>query len=219
MNLFHILGPVMIGPSSSHTAGAARIGYVARKLLGEDPVQIEIRLHGSFASTGDGHGTPMALVGGMLGMKPDDERLPQSFEIARNLGISIVRKNVYLRDAHPNTAVLIVQGKQRQLEIQAESLGGGSIRISKIDGIDTNFNGDYPTLIVHNLDEPGHVAGVTAVLAARQINLATMQLYRNARGGYAVMILESDQCIPDDIVKEIEQMPGIIKVTYLNMDV
>ena len=201
MNLFHILGPVMIGPSSSHTAGAARIGYVARKLLGEDPVQIEIRLHGSFASTGDGHGTPMALVGGMLGMKPDDERLPQSFEIVRNLGISIV------------------QGKQRQLEIQAESLGGGSIRISKIDGIDTNFNGDYPTLIVHNLDEPGHVAGVTAVLAARQINLATMQLYRNARGGYAVMILESDQCIPDDIVKEIEQMPGIIKVTYLNMDV
>lgn len=218
MNLFHILGPVMIGPSSSHTAGAARIGYVARKLLGEEPKQVEICLHGSFASTGDGHGTPMAIVGGLLGMKPDDERLPQSFEFAQMLGVEITRRTIHLREAHPNTVVLLVKGTQRQLEIQAESTGGGAIRICKIDGIDTNFNGDFPTLIVHNIDEPGHVAGVTALLAKCDINLATMQLYRNARGGYAVMILESDQCIPGNVVSEIERMPGIIKVTYLNMD-
>ena len=208
----------MIGPSSSHTAGAARIGYVARKLLGEEPIYIDIGLHGSFAATGDGHGTPMAIVGGLLGMKPDDERLPQSFELAHSLGIEIIRHNIYLREAHPNTAVLFVKGKKRQLEIQAESLGGGTIRICKIDGINTNFNGDYPTLIVHNIDEPGHVAGVTALLAKRQINLATVQLYRDERGGYAVMVIESDQRIPEDVLYEIEEMPGIIKVTYLNMD-
>ena len=121
MNLFDIVGPVMIGPSSSHTAGAARIGYVARKLLGEEPTRIEMRLHGSFASTGDGHGTPQALVGGLLGMRPDDERLPQSFLLAQALGIEVERRNIHLRDAHPNTVILLVQGRQRSLEIQAES--------------------------------------------------------------------------------------------------
>lgn len=218
MNLFDIVGPVMIGPSSSHTAGAARIGYVARKLLGEEPTRIEMRLHGSFASTGDGHGTPQALVGGLLGMRPDDERLPQSFLLAQALGIEVERRNIHLRDAHPNTVILLVQGRQRSLEIQAESLGGGVIRVCKIDGIEANFHGDVPTLVVHNIDEPGHVAGVTALLARRGINLATMQLYRSARGGYAVMIVESDQAIPSDAIYEIEQMPGILKVTYLNTE-
>ena len=215
MNLFDIVGPVMVGPSSSHTAGAVKIGYVARKLLGDEPVYAEILLYGSFLATGNGHGTKYALVAGLLGMRPDDENIPNSFEIAKEKGMEISFGEADLREAHPNSALLRITGKSgRKLEIVGESLGGSLINIAKIDGLSANFSGDYPTLIVHNQDKPGYVADVTRMLSENSINIATLQLYRGSRGGHAVMIIECDQEIPKEAVRMLEAHEGIEKVTY-----
>lgn len=218
MNIFDILGPVMVGPSSSHTAGAVRIGAISRKLLADKPVSAEIYFHGSFASTGVGHGTDKAVIAGLLGMDTDDMRIPQSFEIAEKEGLDFSISTVNLKEAHPNSALIKLKGERgRELEILAASVGGGRISIEKIDGIETHFSGDYPTLVVHNVDQPGHVAEVTSALSHHAINIATLNLYRDKRGGYAVMIIETDQTIPESVVKWLEHLEGVIKVTYINV--
>ena len=184
MNIMDIIGPVMVGPSSSHTAGAVKIGQISRKLLAEPVQQAEICFHGSFLATGKGHGTDRALVAGLLGLAVDDENIPNSFAIAaeRNLTFSI--HGIDLGDAHPNTVKMKLTGESgRMLEIVAASIVGGQIRICEIDGLTANFCGEYPTLIVHNLDQPGHVTEVTSMLAHKSVNIATMQLYRDSRGG------------------------------------
>lgn len=216
MNIFDILGPIMVGPSSSHTAGAVRIGYVTHTLLGCQVAEAEIGLHGSFAATGRGHGTDKALVAGLLGMQPDDMRIPDSLEEARKQNMKVSFRNVQISGAHPNTAYLKVTGVNgKTLEVQASSLGGGRIMINKLDGITVNCTGENPTLIVHNQDQPGHVAEVTSLLAGYHVNIATLNLYREKKGGYAVMVIESDQTVAPEILHEIESMEGILKVTYL----
>lgn len=216
MSIFDIIGPIMVGPSSSHTAGAVRIGLVARWLLAEDIQSAEILLYGSFLATGKGHGTQKALVAGLLGMKPDDYRIPDSIKIAGEKGITINFGEAHLKEAHPNTVQIRLVGVTgKELEVIGESLGGSRINIAQIDGIETNFSGDCPTLIVHNLDQPGHVSEVTSMLAHKSVNVASMQLYRSGRGGRAVMVLECDQEIPEDGIKWLEKIEGVLKVTYL----
>ena len=191
MNLYDIIGPVMVGPSSSHTAGAVKIGYVSRKLMAQPIVKAQILLYGSFLATGKGHGTQIAIVAGLLGMKTDDSRIPESFQLAKEAGMEISFGEAELKDAHPNSAQLILTGADgKELEIVGESIGGSRINIASIDGLSANFSGDYPTLIVHNLDQPGHVAEVTGMLSHKSVNIATMQLYRAGRGGHAVMVIE-----------------------------
>lgn len=215
MELFDIIGPVMVGPSSSHTAGAVRIGYVASRLLGEKPKEAKILLQGSFLDTGKGHGTDKALVAGLLGMKPDDYEIADSLEIAKRENVHIEFGEAMLSDAHPNTAEIILTGESGAvLDVVGESVGGGKINIAKIDGIDTNFSGECPTLIVHNLDQPGHVSEVTSMLAHKSVNIASMQLYRSHRGGRAVMVVECDQEIPRDGIDWLSHVEGVIKVTY-----
>ena len=219
MNIFEILGPVMVGPSSSHTAGAARIGYIARKLMNDDIKKADIYLHGSFWDTGKGHGTDKALIAGLLGMKADDERIPRSFQIAKECNIDFSFSHIQLRNVHPNTVKLnLTSVKGNTLEIVASSIGGGRINICKIDGLNVNFSGDYPTLIVHNLDQPGHVTEVTSMLSHKSVNIATMQLYRQKRGGQAVMVIECDQEVPMESVEWLKKLEGIIKVTYLSKE-
>ncbi|MTQ97899.1 L-serine ammonia-lyase, iron-sulfur-dependent, subunit beta [Pseudoflavonifractor sp. BIOML-A6] len=218
MNLFDIMGPIMVGPSSSHTAGAVRIGLITRKLLGRPPVRAELLLHGSFAATGKGHGTDRALVAGLLGMGPDDPDIPRSFALAERAGLLVRIGSVVLRGAHPNSVLLKVEDERgNTLEVNASSLGGGRVRVNAIDGLDASFTGDYPTLIIRNEDRPGAVAEVTSILSRRKVNIATMQLYRNMRGGLAVMVMESDQDIWQEAVEELRSCPGIVRVTYLNM--
>jgi len=217
MRLFDVLGPVMIGPSSSHTAGAAKIGYTAQKLLGDIPVDADIGLYGSFATTGRGHGTDRALVAGLLGLRPDDPRLPDSFGLAREQGMKFSIHPVELRSAHPNTAVLRLTSRTgRVLSMKAASVGGGRIRVTEIDGVPADFGGDSNTLIIHNEDTPGCIAEVTTSLALRRINIASMQVFRAGTGSYAVMVLECDSHIPHPLVQQL--MPGILKVTCLNVD-
>lgn len=218
MNLFDILGPVMVGPSSSHTAGAVRIGYISRRLLQETPVYAEILLHGSFATTGVGHGTDKALIAGLLGMQPDDMRIPKSFELAQQEGLAFTFTNKALKDAHPNTAVLKLAGKSgRSVTVQAASIGGGRIQIHRLDGVEVNFSAEKPTLIVNNVDQPGHVAEVTSMLAHKSVNVATMRLYRDKRGGCAVMVIETDQRIPEESVKWLKRLEGVLNVIYIEV--
>lgn len=218
MNIFEILGPVMVGPSSSHTAGAVRIGLMTRRLLGQKPVKARIGMYGSFLATGRGHGTDRAVVAGLLGMKPDDIRIPESFELAAADGLSFSFEEANLSGAHPNTVLLEVEGDGgRELSVQASSLGGGRIMVNRLDGIDVNCTCEMPTLIVHNMDQPGHVAEVTSMLSYKSVNIANMSLYRDKRGGRAVMVVETDQPIPEEALRWLEHLEGILKVTYINV--
>mgnify|MGYP004597735659 FL=1 len=216
MNIFEILGPVMVGPSSSHTAGAVRIGYVCRKLMGEKIVTADIGLYGSFLLTGKGHGTPQAIVAGLLGMTPDDAKIPNSFEIAKAQGLKFTIGEAKLKEAHPNSVLLKLTGESgKELEVIGESLGGSIINIAQIDGLPANISGDYPTLIASNMDVPGMVAKVSKVLFNAKINIAQMHLYRASRGKNSVLIAECDQEIEDKTLNDIRDLDGIMKVSYL----
>lgn len=219
INIFDMMGPVTVGPSSSHTAGAARIGNMGRTLLGEEVARADIGLHGSFAETGFGHGTDRALLAGLLGMKPDDLRIPNAYEEANRAGMAYSFRTVELRDAHPNTALLELTGKSgKQLTLQASSIGGGAIVVNKIDGIDVNFTGDFNTLIVRNQDESGSVAAITSILSQVHINVANMSVNRHRRGGDALMVIETDQHIKPRQVEFLSELPGILSVTYYDKE-
>ena len=215
MNILDILGPVMVGPSSSHTAGAVRIGRMARTLLGGEPVKARIGLYGSFAETGQGHGTDRALVAGLLGMKPDDLDIPRSFEVAAERGLSFAFETVRLREAHPNTAVLTVEdARGKTLELQAASTGGGRIRVDRLNGVEVCFTGMFNTLIVRHQDIAGEVANVTRELADVKINIANMSLCRDRRGGDALMVIETDQRVPPVARVFISELRGVKNLTY-----
>ena len=219
MNLFDIIGPVMVGPSSSHTAGAVKIGYVSRKLMAQPVIKAEILLYGSFLATGKGHGTQLAIVAGLLGMKTDDPKIPDSFQLAKEAGMEVSFGEAKLKEAHPNSVQLILTGEDgRRLEVVGESIGGSRINIASIDGATANFSGEYPTLIVHHRDQPGHVAEVTSMLSHKSVNIATMQLYRAGRGGQAVMVMECDHEVPEQSVRWLTRLEGIEKVTYYSLE-
>lgn len=214
MNLFDILGPVMVGPSSSHTAGAVRLGRIARRLLGEGtPCSANITLFGSFAATGCGHGTDRALIAGLLGFQPDDERIAGSFGWAEKAGLSFSFATSHVGGEHPNTARVDLVGRSgKTLSMIGSSLGGGRIMVVEMNGLRANFSGDLPTLIVQNIDQPGHVNEVTGMLTERGINIATMQLYRDHPGGNAVMIIEMDKPASKAIVESLSKAEGIKRV-------
>lgn len=220
MNLFDILGPVMVGPSSSHTAGAVRLGRTARRLLGEGtPRSAAITLYGSFAATGHGHGTDRALIAGLLGFQPDDERIAHSFDLAHDAGMTFTFTLSRTAEEHPNTARIDLVGKSgKTLSMIGCSLGGGRIMVVEMNGLRANFSGDLPTLIVQNVDQPGHVSEVTSMLAQRGVNIATMQLYRDHPGGNAVMIIETDKAVPQESLTWLESCEGITRVTFIDAE-
>lgn len=209
VSLLDIIGPVMVGPSSSHTAGACRIGLFARGLLGTQPESALVELHGSFARTGVGHGTDRAIAGGLLGFAPDDERLRSSLEWAEKLGLSITFSNVKLRgDHHPNTTRITVSRGSATARVTGSSLGAGRILITDIDGFPVDITGSYPTLIFVAHDEPGIVAAVTAALAAEGDNIATMRVSRRGKGGDAIHVYELDDAPTEGAVNRIRALPA-----------
>ena len=215
MHVFDIIGPIMVGPSSSHTAGAARIGRVARRLLNEDVVSARIGLYGSFAATAVGHGTDRALIAGLLDMDVSDLRLRDSFEIAKAQGLEYAFYPIELRDAHPNTVQLDVSGSTRTLSLRAASIGGGSIRVDELNSMPVNFSGNEHTLVIPHRDQPGVIAQVSGVLAYQAVNIATMQVSRERAGGEAVMVLEVDAIPTDRVINALSALPGIERVSLL----
>lgn len=220
MNLFDIVGPVMVGPSSSHTAGAAKIGNVARRLLGEDVKKAVVLFHGSFLETGKGHGTDRALLAGLLGYSCDAKEIPYSFKVAKEKGMEYEFGAIDLGDhAHPNSVKLLLTGVTgKKLALVAASIGGGRISVEEVDGLQCHFSGDSNTLIVQNDDTPGKIALITTTLAQTNINIATMQLSRSGRGSHAVTIIETDHPVPKEALAFLAECEGILKVTYLKKE-
>lgn len=216
MDVFDIVGPVMVGPSSSHTAGAARIGLVARALLGEEPVRAEIRLHGSFARTWRGHGTDKALTAGILGLAPDDERLRESLALAKEAGLEVVFCETALENAHPNTALVTLTGRSgRTVSIQGASVGGGNILISRVNGMEAALTGQYTALIVLHRDAPGTIAAVTEELGLHGVNICNFRLARREKGGTAVMTIEMDGAPDPALSGRVAALPNVLSATML----
>lgn len=193
MSLLDMIGPVMIGPSSSHTAGACRLGLVAHHLLGETPRKATIGLHASFAKTGRGHGTHLAIIAGILGFHPHDPRLPQAFEEAKAAGLEFQFRDVDLGDVHPNTAHIDLHGDTQHVTMQGSSTGGGVIHVTQVQGLGVNFSGASPTLIVRYRDAIGVIARLASTIAAAECNIATLTCTREGRGGQALLAVELDQ--------------------------
>ena len=219
MNLFDIVGPVMIGPSSSLTAGAARIGRVARRLLGEDVAEARVGFCGSFARTWRGHGTDRAVVGGLMDVAADDARLRDSLDEAKRRGLSVTFEEIQLKGAHPNTVRLRLRGVSgKRIEVTGASVGGGSIEIREIDGLSLRVTAQKHTLIIAHRDTPGIIARVSSLLAGAPVNIATMQVARSAAGGKAMTTMELDELPPDEIIAALKVMKGVESVTMLRAD-
>lgn len=192
MSLLDMIGPVMIGPSSSHTAGACRLGLVAHHLLGEVPRRAVIGLHASFAKTGRGHGTHLALVAGLLGCAPDDPRLPRAFEEAKAAGLQVEFRDVDLGDVHPNTAHIELHGETQRVTVQGSSTGGGVILVTQVQGLGVNFSGASPAVLLRYTDAVGMIARIASTVAADGVNIAALTCTRATRGGQALLAIELD---------------------------
>lgn len=217
IGVFDILGPIMVGPSSSHTAGAARLGKVARTIAGDEVVEVTFLLHGSFGKTYKGHGTDRALVAGIMGMNPSDERLRDSIKIAGEKGMKIKFKEQDLGEYHPNTVRFLMKCKNgNKCEVTGSSVGGGSIEIVEINGNKVKFTGAYTTIITSHKDIPGTVAKVTNILYSNKVNIAFLSLERSQRGKSATMIFEIDSKVSDELIEEIKNVEGIENVILIN---
>ncbi len=217
MNIIDIIGPVMIGPSSSHTAGAVRLGLLAAGVLGALPVKAEIHLHGSFAETYKGHGTDMALLAGLMGWLPDDARIPEADKFASEAGLQYSFAKIDLGSlTHPNTVQFnLTAADGSSCEIIGSSVGGGQVLITSIDGFPVELTGKLPAILTVHDDKRGIIALVTGVLANAGVNVATMRVFRSNKGGMASMVIECDENVPHSIINLIGALEPIHSVRFI----
>ena len=210
VSLLDIIGPVMVGPSSSHTAGACRLGLLARGAVGGTPESARVELHGSFARTGEGHGTDKAIAGGLMGFRPDDERLRAALEIAEREGLEYRFEKATIADeAHPNTARLTLRRQGREAVVLGSSLGAGRVLISEIDGFPVEITGSYHTIVLVAEDVRGSIARIAGLLADQGINIATLRLTRKRRGGDAFMVIEVDERPGEEVRDAVRALPWV----------
>jgi L-serine dehydratase len=212
VSLLDIIGPVMVGPSSSHTAGACRLGLLARCLVGGTPQSARIELHGSFARTGEGHGTDKAIVAGLMGFRPDDERIRNALEIAEREGLRYGFEKTRLgeeEDVHPNSVRITVERGERRSVMLGSSLGAGRVLVTRIDGFPVEVSGSYHTIVLVAEDVRGSIARIATILADRGLNIATLRLTRKERGGDAFMVIEIDEAADDAARDAIRELPWV----------
>lgn len=218
ISIFDIIGPNMIGPSSSHTAGALRIAHLARNMVKDEVVDVKFILYGSFAETYKGHGTDKALVAGVLEFDTEDYRIKDSLELAKELGLNYSFEiNDYDKMEHPNTVnILLNDVKGETTQVKGVSIGGGRAVIKEINGVEINFSGEYNTVIIYHKDFPGVVANVTKILSNHNINIAFMKLYRETKGSIAYSIIEADEPINEEAVNQIENLPNVARAMLID---
>ncbi len=216
VSILDVMGPVMVGPSSSHTAGAARLGRVAREILDEDPSAVHFYLHPPLASTYRGHGSDFALVGGSIGLNVDDPSIPEAIRIAEQMGIDIEFSEEDLGDVHPNTVRVEIEGGSRKVEIVGSSIGGGVIEVFNINGFQTRFKGDSPTLLLFYRDRPGMIAEVATLIAEEEINIASLSCSRKQRGKDAFMQVDVDSPLAKSALHRICSLPDVTDARYLD---
>lgn len=213
--VFDILGPIMIGPSSSHTAGAARLGKVAKEIAGDGFCKVVFYLHGSFGKTYKGHGTDKALVAGILGMDPSDERLRDSFKIIKDKNIDVEFKEADLGYTHPNTVKIVFIYEYREnFYITGSSIGGGSVMITDINGNEVELSGDYPTLLLKYMDQKGIISRITSILSTNNVNIGSMKVSRESKT--STLIAETDSEIHDSIIDEISKLDEVVYIKGIN---
>jgi len=215
-SVFQIIGPPMVGPSSSHTAGAVRIGLLGHLLLGAVPERAVIGLHGSFAATGRGHATDRGIVAGLLGWQPDDERLKDALALAETAGVAVTFEAVDLGDAaHPNSARLRLALGTQTLSLTAASVGGGNVEASELDGLSVSFSGSLDALVMWHQDRPGFLAHVTAVLACVNANIATIRTARAHRGAGAITVIELDATPEPEVTAILNRIDHVTQLRVL----
>ena len=219
IGIFDVIGPVMVGPSSSHTSGAATIAWMARQIFTGEIRKATYTLYGSFADTYMGHGTDRALVGGLLGYRPNDVRIRNAFEHAREAGMLVeFVPDRETETQHPNTVDILMEGDNgHTLLIRGESIGGGRVRIRKLNNISVDFTGEYSTLIVGHKDVAGTIAYITRCLAERRINVAYLKLFREEKGKDAVTVIESDDFFPGDLPAALLEYETISSVDVIEL--
>ncbi|MCI8510791.1 MAG: L-serine ammonia-lyase, iron-sulfur-dependent, subunit beta [Lachnospiraceae bacterium] len=222
ISTFDILGPNMIGPSSSHTAGALRIAFIAGKMVTKVSA-VRFVLYGSFARTYHGHGTDRALVGGILGYHPDDERIRDSFEYAKQAGVSVVfEENLTDKEIYPNTVDIYVTGEDGQaVSLRGKSIGGGNAVITRLNGVEVELTGNYCTMVVEHVDKKGTLAFVTTVLSAYDLNIGSLRLYRESKGKIAYAIIEVDTNINEQLLSALrgfEAVRNVILVPAIDLN-
>lgn len=216
-SVFDIIGPVMIGPSSSHTAGAVRIGQLARKLFGHRPDTAVIHFFGSFARTYRGHATDVAVLAGILNLKTDDPRIPGAFSLAQERGLSYSFIEEEAVPAHPNTVVIELSAGEASIAVTGISIGGGAVQIIQVDGFRLRLTGEAPALLIFHKDAFGTVAAVTRKLAEHEINISHMEVSRSQKGQEALMVIETDQPVPDALLADMKTAPHIRKIVKLDV--
>ena len=218
VSLLDIIGTVMVGPSSSHTAGACRLGLLARGLAGGTPQRARVELHGSFARTGEGHGTDKAIVGGMMGFRPDDERIRDALEIAEREGLRYVFEKTKLGEedkVHPNSVRITVERGERSATMVGSSLGAGRVLVWEIDGFPVELHGSYHTIVLAAEDVRGSIARIAGILADDGLNIATLRLTRKERGGDAFMVIELDEAANEKALEDIATLRWVRWVACL----
>ena len=219
LSVFDIIGPIMIGPSSSHTAGALKIARIARMLAKTKIVSVCFQLYGSFAKTYRGHGTDRALVGGILGFETDDYRIRDSFELAKKEDVEIIFEEME-EDiaAHPNTVDVIVTEENGDISsLRGSSIGGGEIEITQINGCDIRFSGKNNAVIVHQKDKPGVVASITKIFEVFNVNISYMSVFCEEKGETAFSVLEIDGDFNEMGMDAIRRQPNIISAIYIRV--
>ncbi|MEO8032947.1 MAG: L-serine ammonia-lyase, iron-sulfur-dependent subunit beta [Acidobacteriota bacterium] len=216
VSILDVMGPVMVGPSSSHTAGTARLGRVAREILDEDPVEVHFFLHPPLAATYRGHGSDFALVGGSIGLSVDDPRIPEAIRIAEQMGVKVDFTEEDQGDVHPNTVRIEIRGKTGQAEISGSSTGGGVIEVFRINGFQTRFKGDSPTMLLFYRDRPGMISEVTKMIADEGINIASLYCSRKQRGKDAFMAIDVDSPLSADALQRISSIADMVDARYLD---
>ncbi len=216
-NVFSIIGPAMIGPSSSHTAGAVRIGRFARQLLGEVPAEAHICFYGSFAETYQGHGTDLAVAGGILDYRTDDERIRESLQIAEETGIKLDFTTGVQPGTHPNTVKIALAGENRKVEVTGASIGGGNIAIQGINGFEVKCSGELPTLVIEHADRQGMLAGITALFSRADVNIGYIITDRKGRTEEALTVVEADGAIPGALIEAVKKLPHVSRTAYIDL--
>lgn len=216
VSILDVMGPVMVGPSSSHTAGTARLGRVAYEILDGDPVAVHFYLHPPLAATYRGHGSDFALAGGAIGLNVDDPRIPEAIRIAEQMGVSIEFSEEDLGDVHPNTVRIEIRSAGREVEIVGSSIGGGVIEVFKINGFQTRFKGDSPTLLLFYRDRPGMIADVATIIADEGINIASLYCSRKQRGRDAFMQVDVDSPLSQEALHRIGSLADVAEARYLD---
>ncbi len=215
-SILDVMGPVMVGPSSSHTAGTARLGRVAREILDEDPVEVKFFLHPPLAATYRGHGSDFALVGGAIGLNVDDPRIPEALRIAEEMGVEVAFSEEDQGDVHPNTVRIEIRGRSREVEIVGSSIGGGVIEVFKINGFQTRFKGDSSTLLLFYRDRPGMISEVTRIIAEEGINIGSLYCSRKQRGKDAFMEIDVDSPVSQAAISKICALHDMDEARYLD---